>query len=74
MSQKPPSLQNDVEKFLYTHAQTMPFKKLLMAIIKTWEDAYLARIAELEKQDNAGNQMDTDGGGYYRGHRYEDID
>jgi len=55
------TLAQDVEQFLYTHAQSMPHKRQLLAIVKSWEDAYLARISELEKIDNAGNRMEDEG-------------
>src|SRR4051812_48567851 len=45
---KKPSLTQELEQFLYTHAQNMPNKKLLLQLVFTWEKAYLDRIEELE--------------------------
>lgn len=31
-------------------------------IVAKWEEAYIQRIEELEKVDNAGNRMENEGG------------
>lgn len=56
-----PTLLKELEQLLYTHAQNMPYKKHILALVGAWEEAYLQRIAELEKADNAGNRMESEG-------------
>lgn len=49
------TLVKELEQLLYTHAPNIPHKKTIMELVKTWEDAYQQRIAELEAVDARGN-------------------
>lgn len=86
---KRPTLLQEVEQYIYSYAQNLPSRKLLLAIVHKWEEAYQARIEELEKADNSGNRMENEGAPIrqrdgselssadmrdLRGNRYEDID
>lgn len=39
-----------VQDFLYTHAPTAPYRQQLLQLIRVAENAYLVKIAELEKE------------------------
>lgn len=86
---KRPTLLQEVEQFLYTHMQNTPYKFQLRVIVAKWEEAYIQRIEELEKADNAGNRMESEGAPTknlssfdpddhfdddLRGTRYEDLE
>lgn len=43
-----PSLLKEVEQFLYNYAPNAGYKKQLLTLVKTWEEAYQQRIQELE--------------------------
>lgn len=62
---QPPTLLQEVEQFIYSYAQNLPNRKLLVDIVRKWEWAYQARIAELEKPATASaevNRMASEGG------------
>ena len=50
MSNKHPTLVGQVDQFLYSYAQNLPNKKSLIQLVQHWEEAYQARIVELEEQ------------------------
>lgn len=56
-----PTLLQEIENFLYTHAPNFSFKRELLLLVKAKEDAYVSRILDLEAQDNVGNKMISEG-------------
>lgn len=57
-----PTLQLELDQFLYAYAPNLIHKKLMMQIVRKWEDAYQARIDELERAERAKEQMASEGG------------
>lgn len=59
-----PTLLQEIEQFLYTHAPNMLHKKVLLAVVRKWEGAYQERIEELERVPvvNEFDRMVSEGG------------
>jgi len=45
-----PTLYSEVEQFFYTHAPQALHRKVLLDLVKVWENAYGAKIVELESR------------------------